>query len=176
MNKHNWVYRNTINTLLDYDISNAGTYLCCRKLVWKFIRFFWNPLPLLQTPENLENKKRVWHHWFFLKAEAMIKSTNNLRCIGTRQTDRQTEGQIDNCQLSKNLLGGGNYKPIQRRRSSNHERCPKECWVSAGDPKTQHELCFHKLVQRLKNHPALSQPEPQFVVSYKKRKQLGQLF
>lgn len=158
MNKHNWVYRNAINTLLDHDFNNTGTYLCCRKLVWKFIRFFWNPLPLLQTPENLENQKKECdiidfslklRHW-----------SNPLITWDVLEPDRQTDRRS----------GGGNYKPIRRRRSSNHERCPKECWVCAGDPKTPHELCFHTLVQRLKNHPALSQPEPQFVVSYKKKK------
>lgn len=31
--KHNWVHRNAINTLLDYYFNNTGTYLRCRKLV-----------------------------------------------------------------------------------------------------------------------------------------------
>lgn len=46
--------------LTEYLISTATvTHLCCRKLIWEFVGFFWNPLPLLQTPENLGNKKRT---------------------------------------------------------------------------------------------------------------------
>lgn len=38
---------------LSCNISYSDPHLCSRKLVRKFIRFLWNPLPLLQTPQNL---------------------------------------------------------------------------------------------------------------------------
>lgn len=47
------------DTLTGHYLKSTGTHLRCRKLVWKFIWFLWNPLPLFQTPENLLGTKKV---------------------------------------------------------------------------------------------------------------------
>lgn len=111
--------------------SSTGTHLCCRKSVWQFIWFLWNPLPLLQTPENLHKisggKKETLHH-----------------------TEHSHEGWDKS----------PNYIPTQRRGSSSHERCPIEHSESAWVPQTPHGWCSHKPGQRGRIHPVLWPPEP----------------
>lgn len=49
------------------NIGHSDPHLCSRKLIRKFIRFLWNPLPLLQTPQNLiktKRKKREASYYF----------------------------------------------------------------------------------------------------------------
>lgn len=48
-------------TVLLYYYTRVGSHLCCRKLVWEFIWLLWNPLPLLQTPQDLLRRNtRYW--------------------------------------------------------------------------------------------------------------------
>lgn len=124
------------------NIGHSDPHLCSRKLIRKFIRFLWNPLPLLQTPQNLIRTKR--------KKEKLHITLQSFLCdIPTNKA---------------------HYAPTQRRESSSLELCPTECWGSVGGLRSPHELCSRRLGQLLKNHPVFSRPGQRCSASYEGRR------
>lgn len=119
--------------------SRSDTHLCSRKLIRKFIRFLRNPLPLLQTPQNLLGTMKNGSFTLLYRISLIIFQAYKY------------------------------YTPTQRRESSSHELCPTEYWGSVGDSRTPRELCSHRLGRRSKNLPVFSQPGRRYAASYKRR-------
>lgn len=61
--------------LLDHllcNLSHSDPHLCSGKLIRKFIRFLWNPLSLLQTPQNLIKTTTMREKLHFTWAEFYV--------------------------------------------------------------------------------------------------------